>query len=341
MAMFGLVQFPVLYWNMQHDWASFTFQAERSVRSTGFSLEKFTTALGTEVLMLFPTIAIPLIWVNLKLVVQQVWRSPFGDPHRPLQDPTAQAEYDQLQRQYRLILWISVPVFLGFTLIGGYRQIFPTWAMPGFFTATLLLADRASQLRWGLIRRWLVMTAIAVQMILFVALSHVVWGTFQNPSQFKILGLMPPNAQQDGSIELTDIRQLRQRFQAMPTMMQALEQSDFIYTNRFHLSGHIAMALRPLAAKPVTCFDQRDMRGFAYWSTATQWLGQTGLYLTTDRYQNGRDSAAEYIPYFQNWQKVGEIPLLRGGVEVDRIHVYQGQRLVQPFPRPERATKGA
>jgi hypothetical protein len=341
LAMFGAVLFPVLYWNVQHDWASFTFQAERSVRSTGFSLEKFTSALGTEILMLFPPIAIPLLWVNLKAMVQQIWRVPFGDPQRPRQDATAQAEYDRQQRQYRLILWVSVPVFLGFTLIGGYRQIFPTWAMPGFFTATLLLAHRASQLRWRLIRRWLVITAIVVQLILLIALSHIVLGTFQNPSQFKILGLMPANAKQDGSIELIEIGQLRQRFQAMPEMMQALEQSDFIYTNRFHLSGHIAMALRPLAAKPVTCFDRRDMRGFAFWSTADQWLGQTGLYLTTDRYQNGRDSAAEYAPYFQNWQKVGDVPLMRGGVEVDRIHVYQGRQLVQPFPRPERATKGA
>jgi 4-amino-4-deoxy-L-arabinose transferase-like glycosyltransferase len=341
LGLFAIVLFPMIYWNMQHDWASFTFQAERGVPARSFELPQFVKVLLRQALLLFPTIAIPLTWVTLKTLIQQLWRIPFGDPALPQHDPTARQEYRTRQRQRRLILWVSAPVFIGFTLVGGYRQIFPTWAMPGAFTAILLLAERASQLRWRIIQRWLIASLAIVQVLLLIALSHITWGTFQNPSQNKIFGLLPADVTQDGSIELIDIEQLRRGFAAQPQLMAALQRSDFVYTNRFHLSGHVGMALTPLDRKPITCFDKRDMRGFAFWSTADQWLGKTGLYLTTDRLQAEENPSTEYGPYFQSWEAIGEVPLYRGGVLVDRIHVYRGQQLVKAFPRPERATQGA
>ncbi len=337
LGLFGMVLFPLFYWNAQHDWISFTFQAGRGVPTRNFEWSKLGIALGYEMLMLFPTIGIPLLWVNLSILWQQIW--PRGGVQRS--SDLELAKDIVRQRQRRLILWVSAPVFIGFTVVGGYRQILPTWAMPGFFTATLLLAEQSSQFRLKLIWRWLGISAAIVQLLLVVALSHVVWGTFQNPSQNQILGLLPADVTQDGSIELIDIEQLRRSFAAQPSLMQALQSSDFVYTNRFHLSGHIGMALVPLANKPITCFDQRDMRGFAFWSSGEQWLGKTGLYLTTDYYQTREDFTAEYGPYFQTWQEIGEVPLFRGGVEVDRIYVFQGQNLLKPFPRPERATQGA
>jgi 4-amino-4-deoxy-L-arabinose transferase-like glycosyltransferase len=333
LGLFLLTLVPVLYWNYQHDWASLTFQAERGVPAQQFDVGKFGAALGVEMLYLFPTIGLPLLWVNLQRLIQQVL-SPFVRRMRPKNDD------DGLLKR-RLILWVSAPVFIGFSLMGGYRQIFPTWAMPGFFVATLLLAERAATWRVRSVKLWLITSAIAINLILMTALSHVVWGTLQNPSQNQIAAILPANAVADGSIELIDIGQLRRGFAQSTALMQALDQSDFVYTNRFHLSGHIGMALTPLQRKPITCLDRRDMRGFAFWSTAEQWIGKTGLYLTTDRFQTQENSAAEYEPYFQQFVKIGEVPLYRGGVEVDRIHVFQGQNLLKPFPRPERATKGA
>jgi hypothetical protein len=137
------------------------------------------------------------------------------------------------------------------------------------------------------------------------------------------------------------VEQMRAEVARSAPLMQALQQSDFLFSNRFHLAGHIAMALHPLADRPMTCFDQRDMRGFAFWSAATDWVGKNALYITANEFQTGQDSAAEYQPYFQTWTKVGEIPLRRGGVIVDKFHVYAGMRLLRPFPRPDRATRGA
>jgi 4-amino-4-deoxy-L-arabinose transferase-like glycosyltransferase len=333
-----LTLFPLVYWNHLNDWASFTFQAERGVPAKQFEWARFGKALGLEMLYLFPTIGLPLLWANLQRLVEQ-----FGWVVRPLTPNSGGTDpfSNDLLLKRRLVLWVSAPVFIGFTLIGGYRQIFPTWAMPGFFTATLILAEYAVKWRWGLVKQWLIGTAIVTNLLMAVALSHVVLGTFQMPSQNQIAPLLPANANDDGSIELIDILQLRRGFAKSSALMQALRESDFVYTNRFHLSGHVGMALTQLERKPITCFDKRDMRGFAFWSTAEHWVGKTGLYLTTDKFQTRENSAAEYEPYFASFTKIGEVPLLRGGVEVDRIHVFQGRDMLKPFPRPDRATQGA
>jgi Dolichyl-phosphate-mannose-protein mannosyltransferase len=326
LGLFCLAISPVIIWNAQHEWASIAFQAERGLPSKGFSLAKLLNVGLVESLFLFPTIGLPLWMASLAALAQQLLRP-------------RTTETIWLQR--RLVLWLSAPVFLLFTLIGGYRAVLPTWSMPGLFVATILLAEWAATWPRKAVGRWLGGSAIAVATILAIALSHISFGTLQVPSKTAMFGGIV-KIQDDSSLELIHIEQLRRSFQRLPAMMQALRESDFIFTNRFHLSGHVGMALHPLGAKPVTCFDARDMRGFAFWSKSKDWVGKSGLYLTTKAYQNiEEDSAMEYAPYFQRLTKIGEIPLVRGGIEVDRIFVYQGKTMLKSFPRPEKATRGA
>jgi 4-amino-4-deoxy-L-arabinose transferase-like glycosyltransferase len=329
-----LVLYPVLYWNAQHDWVSFTFQAGRGVPAKGFNLDRLFSTWIQTVLYLFPTIGLPLWFVSLRVLIAQLlspWVQRIRDTHR------------ELRLKQRLVLWLSAPVFLLFTAIGGYRQVLPTWALPGLFIALLLLGQKAAvwqQRSAQTVQRWWQGSAIVITALLLLALSHVSFGTLQRPSQTAILGGFVPIAQ-DASIQLVDIQQLRQQFERSQPLMQALQKADFVFSNRFHLAGHIAMALKPLHPIPVTCFDRRDMRGFSYWSQATDWLGKDGLYLTSHDFQTQEDSAAEYRPYFKTWVKLAELPLYRGGVEVDRFHIYLGQTLITPFPRPIEGSRGA
>jgi Dolichyl-phosphate-mannose-protein mannosyltransferase len=324
--LFCLAISPVIIWNAQHEWASIAFQAERGAQSKGFKLSKLLDVGLVQSLYLFPTIGLPLWFASLGALVQQFLR--------PLTQET-------LWLKRRLVLWLSAPVFLLFTFIGGYRPVLPTWSMPGLFIATILLAEWSATWSRKAVGRWLGLTAIAVATLLAIALSHLSFGTLQIPSKTAMFGGLV-KIKDDSSLELIHIEQLRRSFQQLPTMMQALKQSDFIFTNRFHLSGHVGMALHPLGRKPITCFDARDMRGFAFWSASQDWVGKSGLYLTTKAYQNSEeDSAMDYAPYFQRFTKIGEIPLVRGGVEVDRIFVYQGKTMLKSFPRPKKATRGA
>ncbi len=340
----GLVGFggaiaPVMLWNANHNWISFTFQAGRSVPATSYNLVRLLEVIGVQCLYLFPTLGVPLLWVSGRDLLQQI-RSPFNRRIRP-HKAVISAE---VMLKKRLILWLSAPVFVPFTLIGGYRQVLPTWTMPGWFVATILLAiavDRWQQKAPKMTRRWLTGTMLTIPVILAIALFHVSDGIAQKPSQNAILGGFLP-ANQDPSIQLLDVLQLRDRIRQDPALMRALTRSDFTFSNRFHLAGHFAMALDPIFPLPMTCFDPNDMRGFSYWSNGQDWIGKTGLYLTTDEFQTPpEDSAQEFRPYFKQFEKVGEVALDRGGVTVNHIHIYLGQTLLKPYPRPRQSSQGA
>ena len=332
---FGFAIAPVMLWNANHDWISFTFQAGRSVPATTYNGLRLLEVIGIQCLYLFPTIGVPLLWVSVRDLLQQI-RSPFIRRLRPHQP--------EIILKKRLVLWLSAPVFLTFTLIGGYRQVLPTWTMPGWFVATILLAiavDRWQQKAPKIVDRWLMATSLSIPMILAITLFHISDGIAQKPSQNAIWGGLIP-ASQDPSIQLLDVVQLRNRFRQNPALIRALKNSDFAFSNRFHLAGHFAMALDPLFPIPMTCFDARDMRGFGYWSKATDWIGKTGLYLTTDEFQTPpEDSASTFLPYFKQFEKVGDIALTRGGVTVNHIHIYLGKTLIKPYPRPVQSSLGA
>jgi 4-amino-4-deoxy-L-arabinose transferase-like glycosyltransferase len=311
---------PVLYWNWQHDWVSFRFQGHRGVPDRSYSIPNALKAALLSAVYLFPTFGLPLWWTSLRssFVTLKSW---FSQPRLPV---------------IPFVIWLSMPVVFIFTFIGGYQQILPSWTMPGFLAATPLLGWRASlweERHPKAVKRWLVGSAISILSLMLILLLHITAGIAQKPGNYAIFGgFLAP--QDDASIQLVDVLQLRRELAKSPQLLAALKETDFVFSNRFHLSGHIAMAITPLSPVPVTCFDKRDLRGFAFWSTAEQWVGKDALYITSNLFQTRENSAAEYVPYFQQFTKLGEVPLRRGDVVVDTFHIFQGTNLLKPYPRP-------
>ena len=315
LGLFVVTIFPILFWNIQHDWVSLRFQSERGVPRVGYNLLGVVTVFLAQVAYLFPTMGLPLWWVSLRSVLAQITGK-------------------DLEQKQLLILWVSLPLILGFTLIGGYRQILPTWSMPGFWGTTLLLGQQAviwqqQSRRW--VRRWLQGSGILIGSILLFALLHVATGTLQKPSQYAFMGgFLPP--QDDPSTQLIDIQQVRRGFIESPVLSKALRKSSFIFTNRNYLSGQIGMALTPLAHTPITSFDI-DLRGFAFWSKADQWLGGDALYVTTGPFYRREDLIGSYRTYFSSIEEIGTIPIRRGGAVIEVVYVYEAKTLLKPYPR--------
>ncbi|WP_310418840.1 glycosyltransferase family 39 protein [Chamaesiphon sp. OTE_8_metabat_110] len=320
---------PLLIWNISHNWISFQFQSQRAVPSGGYQLERLVIALFVEMLYLFPTFGFPLLWAITRMTIQQIrnfdWR-------RFSSDRSFGNEWDLDKRG--LILWLSLPLILGFTLMSGYQQILPGWKMPGYWTATILLAERVViSRRYANARipyRWFFCSVAVILLLLSIALSHVAFGTFQTPGA-TIYGLMPIKS--DPSTQLFDVRQLRQGFIDNPKLNIALKKADFVFTNRYYSGGQIAMAIEPVFHKPLTCFDA-DLRGFAFWSSPKQWLGKNAIYLGSKTFDVDLDANKRYPSYFKTLTKLGEIPIRRGGEIVEIFSVYQAQKLLKPFPRP-------
>lgn len=313
--LFLLAILPIVVWNAQHDWVSLRFQSGRAVPDRGYHLLDLLVTFLAGVAYLFPTFGFPLWWVS--------GQSRHGQGSS---NPNAPVVPANLRAKRSLILWTALPLMLGFTLMGGYRSILPTWPMPGFWTATLLLGQSATGWSPAVVRRWLKGSGIAIATLLLVVLLHVRLGILQKPSQYALWGGLLP-AQQDASVQFIELSQLRQGFASTGV----LEQADFLFTNDIYLAGQIGMAIAPLSPKPITCFDP-DPRGFAFWSTSQQWVGQDGLLITPA--QQAASTLKQYQGYFEHIQKVAEIPIRRGGTIVQILQVYQSQNLLKPYPRP-------
>jgi 4-amino-4-deoxy-L-arabinose transferase-like glycosyltransferase len=347
LGLFLLAIAPILVWNMQHDWVSLRFQSGRAVPDRGYNLLDLLVTFLAGVGYLFPSFGFPLWWVCLKKQ---------GRGQRAEGRRTGEGEDRKTEgRNFKLrvstshlspstcllpsplplsfLLWLSLPLMLGFTLMGGYRSILPTWAAPGFWSATLLLGQRAAI--WQaqcpkLVRRWLWGSGLVIVTLLLVVLSHVTVGTLQQPGRYALLGgILPPS--QDASVQLLDIQQLRRGFQTSPALRDALETTEFLFTNDLFLAGQVGMAVAPLTSNPVTCFSH-DLRGFAFWSEFDRWPGQDGLLITTA----GQAEAAidQYRAYFDTIQKLADLPIQRGGTVIQMLQVYRSTKLLQPYPRP-------
>jgi len=325
--LFFLTLFPLWFWNWQHDWVSFRFQLssrfepETGVPKPGYSLLKVAAVFAASIAYLFPTLGASLWWVSVRSLwttLKRKWRS---------------RESDFLEQQW-FILCVSLPLTLGFTLLGGKEQILPAWSMPGFWGLTLLLGAkiaRAKKSSWGWLRRSLRGTALLLLSLLLIALLHLNLGILQKPSRYALFGGFIPT-QSDPSTELVDIQQLRRGFQTSPVLRQALAESSFVFSNAYYLGGFLGMALIPIQPIAIACFSD-DMRGFASWSQPEQWLGEDGLYITLTRFHQMPELTQEFRSYFSSFVEIGTVPLRRGGEVTDVFHVYQAKTLLRPYPR--------
>jgi hypothetical protein len=309
--LFLLAIAPILIWNIEHDWVSIRFQAGRAVPESGFRWGEVVGTALVGIAYLFPTFGFPLWWVSGRTTLA---------PLRKLKMPSARD---------RLVLWTALPLILGFTLMGGYRPILPTWAMPGFWSVTLILGRCAAEWNSRWVRRWLWGSGWAIAPLLLIALLHVNLGFFQTGSRYALGGGFLTPAQ-DASVQMIDVRQVQARWQASPEAIAALEQADFVFTDNIYLAGQVGMAIAPISDTRVTVLDE-DLRGFAFWSTAEEWVGKNGLYIAAT-WQTEVDTTP-YEPYFESMQQTAEISLQRGGAQVQTLKLYLGENLLRPYPR--------
>ncbi len=313
--LFLLTMLPLLYWNWQNDWISFTFQLSgRFESSQGLQINLLNLILFFLVgnLYLFPSLGFPLWWVTGKALFLELVTRP--------------------NYRIQLILWVSLPIVLGFTLLGATTQILPTWPMPGFWGLILILGycvnvwwRRSPQV----VKKWLNFSGLAIQTLFIIALLHISTGLLQNPNQYPLpTGFISPD--DDPSTELIDVVQLGSEFNLSTQFREVFADSDFVFTNAYYLGGYIGMALAQnpdMIDMPITCFSD-DVRGFKFWSSMDNLLGKDALYITTSNFGQNEELTADLSGYFDTFSKVTEIPITRAGEVTELFYVYQGLNLL-------------
>ncbi|MBX2863302.1 MAG: glycosyltransferase family 39 protein [Leptolyngbyaceae cyanobacterium MAG.088] len=306
LVLFGVTLTPLVYWNIQHHWLSFGFHLSTRFDGSDRAMFNPLAMLGVwlvGVAYLFPSLGFPLWWVSGR----SLW------------------QLDNLQK--RFVLWLGLPIALGFTLLGGLTHIYPAWPAPGLWSLSLLLA--AAMVDWSLstVRRWLVGSALVMAALLLFALGHVAFGTLQKPGG--VIEMLAPAT--DPTTTMIDVVQLR-RLLNEGAVADAIATTNFLVTNEFWLSGYVDMAVSPLTQAPVMAFSQ-DPRGHSVWFHPTEWVGHSGIFLTIDDYDQA-EILAVYAPYFEKFDLLEVLETKRAGATTETFYLYALGQLTTPYKYP-------
>jgi hypothetical protein len=102
--------------------------------------------------------------------------------------------------------------------------------------------------------------------------------------------------------------------------------NTFLFTNHWYDSGQLAFCTRNQL--PVTCYNQGDARGFAYWSKPEEWVGKDGLLVTVEETVN----LEAWKPYFEQIELLDSFSMTRGGKPFRPVTVYICTNQRHPFP---------
>ncbi|MEO0455002.1 MAG: glycosyltransferase family 39 protein [Cyanobacteria bacterium P01_A01_bin.114] len=320
---FTLTLTPLGYWNAQHGWISFGFHLSTRFEGSepsGFDPLNVLWVWLAEVGFLFPTVGFPLWWVTVQSIrelIKQLIKPDFGKGigSTPL----------------AFLLWLGLPIAVGFTLLGGVTSIYPAWPAPGLWCLSLLLARSAANWPQPRMRRWLGGTGAFLGALLLFVLLHISLGTLQQQSRFAIFGGIF-SSDSDPTATLIDSVRLRRQIQAVPRVRDAIASADFLVTNEFWLSGYVDMAVSPITTAPVTAFTE-DPRGHALWFNPADWLGQQALFISIADFDQA-ELQREYQPYFSQFERLDEIALKRSGAITETVYIYRVGQLEVAYPYP-------
>ena len=145
--------FPVVYWNMQNNFASFKFQsAGRVNEGFEFDIFNFLGTLGHQSAVLVPILFFALFYF--------LWKTARRFGLRPQQMPD----------HTLFLLSFFLPLFLGFLFISIFYWVKINWLMPAYITGILWVASyiNARWVRYQLIFSFVIHTALAIEIIFLV-----------------------------------------------------------------------------------------------------------------------------------------------------------------------------
>ena len=157
-----LVFSPVIYWNAQHEWASFLFQATRAAKQQGGRVENIAWFFGSQILVVTPPVFALCAWA-LARGVRRGW---FGREDR-----------------WNFVASFCLPMLLVLFTSSFNKRIHPNW--PCLIFPSLLLgagallvegltAANATAARWWRRGAWL--TAITLLVAAGLGASTLLWG---------------------------------------------------------------------------------------------------------------------------------------------------------------------
>jgi hypothetical protein len=239
---------PVLYWNYQHSFISFTFQGERvDIFKSGFRFDYFLTELGGEIFYTNPVVFI-LIIISL-----------FGIKKIQFKDNTTG----------RIILSFALPNIIVFLVFSLFRRTLPHWTGPGYMTLLIFAASYFSQRskEQALRFRQVVPVLTSVLFMLIIVIGgyiHINYSIFSQEKNINPTSL----GREDLTLDMYGWKQVQTKFKELNE--KYIEENRVgidapIISNKWYNAGHVDYYIGRIMNKNVfAAGNLNDIRNYLF-----------------------------------------------------------------------------
>lgn len=290
---------PILIWNFQNHFISFTFQGGRVVSTGQIKFDYFLTELLGEIFYNNP---INFVLIVLGLVA--FFRNKM-----------------ELNKEFsRLILFISLPLILVFLFISLFRGTLPHWTGPAYTTLLLLAGAWMDQkVKPGIIFPKSIIASLSLLLIILVfGFAQINYGIFQLDKSTKIT----ETGSNDPSLDLFGYKQVGDEFARIVKNDRATgempDDAILIGSNWFPLANYDYYAASPLGMKSFGLGTLDQIHKYAWTNRENDCfnIGMNAYFITDTRhYQDPTDT---FSKYFETIVPCDTIEIMRGG-QVDKL----------------------
>ncbi len=246
---------PVVIWNYENHWASFTFQFAHGMgEKSFFVLEEFLKNIGAQAGVYSPFIFIFIIYTLIHTVVMSVKKN----------------------AEYLLFFSFALPVILIFAYSGLSSEVLPHWPAVGYLILLPVLGKLICESSTGTGKK-IVHRLSVFSLATGIALTLVI------PVQalFRVIPLSPEN---DLTNEMTGWKEIAERIKEI--QRQEKNSDFFVFTHTFYIASQAAFYLEPEI--PVYCLSKKiDQYDFWQYKQALneKLNGKNGLFFCDDNYK--------------------------------------------------------
>lgn len=303
-----LLLIPVLYWNLQNDFISFTFQGERAnIFSSSVRFDFLGTEIGGQFFYNNPFVFV-LTWIA-------VWK--------------ALSRNDFIEKKkLALLLFLSLPVLTAFLFVALFRQTLPHWTGPAYLSLMLITATYLSG-KFQKKIHWAVKSALVFLAVLMVlAIAEINYGLLNTN---KI-------APKDVTLDMFGWKQLGEKIAPLFENDRAegkMPEEAPIISWRWFPAAHLDLYVAKPNNKVVKAIGSLERIHKYAWMNKQRGGFQLGMDAYFITFSNDfEDPNIKMTPYFEQVQKPDTLFLKRGGEVVKEAYVYRLKNLIR-IPKNE------